>query len=388
MTGDITKVCVLAAADRLHDNIYRACQNMAHSEVTSFRSGRDTLSYLRKKSANLIVTFSDIEDMHWSTFIRSLYTDAAIGYTPCLFFFEKMLAEDKQHLSVLPSYGVTQILNFPGDLRLFQKCVNSTINNARSVESMNHRLVQVKSGFRDGMLAEAKTALRLLKGENPKHLGVTADTFQALKAESRQFSEFILKLIEADPQNYHFQFELLANYLATGRYGLFLALFDQVMEEVRAARDSYWLSQLGAVCVNLRSPQLAEVFESRLARVIANNERWMLELLRSRIKILQGRVAEAKAHLDSAVTGLGTERPETLNLRAMIARRRGRLGEAVSALLEALKLTPEDYRLEYNIAVMEMERGDKTSAIRHLQSAVAKNPRYVRAVVKLRELTF
>jgi tetratricopeptide (TPR) repeat protein len=387
MADDVLKICVVAAADKLREDVYQAVQPLSHTELTTFRSGRDTLSYLRRKSTNLIIAFSDIDDMHWSTFIRSLYTDATVSYAPAVFFFERMLVEDRQHYQTLLSYGVSQIMQYPADMKSLHQVINHSVNDAKSVESLHGRLNKARAMFRDGMLAEAKATLRLLQSEHPKHLGIKATALQILRSDPKKFSDFLLQLIESDPANYHFQFELLANYLTTGWLGLFIDLFDDLMDEIRFAKDSYWLSQLGAVCVGMRSPYLAEVFEHRLAQSVGDQEQWMLELLRARIGVLQKDVETAKWHLDQAVASYGFERPEMLNLKAIIARRRGELTQAVSALLQALKLTPEDYRLRYNVALIELERGDSAKAIKHLQAALALNPSYSKAADKLRELT-
>lgn len=383
----MTRICVVAASEVLRQEVEKACQMVRFVETTSFNSGRDTLNHLKSNTTNVIISFSDITDMHWSTFVRTLYTDSSIQSAPGVFFFERVVPEDKQHLHILKDYGVKHVCRFPADLSTLIQKIDGIMADGKNVGALNTRLQKAKSLFRDGMQEEARRTIKHLQKDHPGHLGVKAAALPMLKDDPRKFADHLLHLVESDPENYQFQFELMSNYLNVAQYGRFLKVFDNLMADIRNSGDSYWLSQLGGLCIGMRSLQLAEVFEVRLGKVVKDHDRWMLEMLRARINLLHNNIGVAKAHLDNAVAALSAENTEMLNLKAIIARRRGELEAAVTALLQAIALSPEDYRLQYNLALIQLERGDQQKAKEHLNAAVGMNPTYAKAVSKLRELS-
>lgn len=370
----------------MRQEIERACLVVRFVETAAFKSGRDTLNYLKSNSMNLIISFSDINDMHWSTFVRTLYTDTLIQSAPGVFFFERMVPEDHQYLPVLKDYGIKHVYRYPSDLSRLVHSIDEIMADEKNVNALNTRLQKAKDLFRDGMKQEAMRTIKHLQNENPGHLGVRAAALPMLKDDPTLYVEQLLHLVETDPENYQFQFELMSSYLKNERYGHFLKVFDNLMSEIKDGGDSYWLSQLGGFCIGMRSLQLAEVFEARLGKVVKDHDRWMLEMLRSRINLLHNNIGVAKTHLDNAISCMKFENTEMLNLKAIIARRRGELEDAVLALLRAIELSPEDFRLQYNLALIQIDRGDNGKAIEHLNAAVAMNPTYAKAVSKLQEL--
>ena len=70
---------------------------------------------------------------------------------------------------------------------------------------------------------------------------------------------------------------------------------------------------------------------------------------------------------------------EVINIQAVIKRREGLHDEATEIFKKALEFSPEDHRIAFNIALCQIQKQDKETAIEYLRKSLEICPNYTRA---------
>ncbi len=380
------RIGVVSAETDLRVNLNSSLSKVGLKNIIEFSSGRDVLRYLEHSSLNTLFVFSEIGDMHWSTFIRTLMTSAESYFTPVVFIFTKVMPEDKDKLSMFESYGIKTILKMPLDNEIIVRSLAVIQDNLTNSGSYEARMQQAKKVFKDGLFAVSARIFRGIIDEDQKNLPARVGLIQSSVSDPKIQVEQLNHIIAADPENYNFQMELMAYLLRQNKLGKFVQIFDDLMGEIRQQGEAYWLIQLGGICVSLKLMALIGKVEAEMAKKLPFHEMWRLNVLKAQSAMLRSDIEAAAQELKKLLDSPAKSMPEVLNIKSIIRKRQGALPAAVEAINEAIKASPDDYRLLYNLGLIYVEMDLLVEACQSFEAALRLRPDYERAVKQLEKV--
>lgn len=163
------------------------------------------------------------------------------------------------------------------------------------------------------------------------------------------------------------------------RIGQFTEAFDDLMGQLKEQGETFWLLQVGNMCVSLKLLALMGKVEAELARKLPFEERWRLDLFRAQGALISNDVEKSKSYLDKIKSEKSKKNPEVLNLYALIHKRNGQFTAARDMMQLATKASPQDYRLLYNLGLIQLELGQKEDALKSFNESLILRPDYERA---------
>jgi|GEM_PF-2650446 len=387
------RVALLGASPDQRKSTRASCEELGLTDCTDFTFAHELLPILKVTTCHLLITTGEIGDMHWSTFFRLLRSEANIPFVPAVFIPAHGDSTVKNHtellhalhIEILPPFGGIQAGGF--DPASFQNAIKKVVHDDRNAGTYAANLAQAKDFYRTGLKSQAQKIYRSLLKDKPDDLLATLGAVQSAPFADKQIHEQLLHLIDSDPSNYCFWFELLNYFAANKSYGRFAEAFEALSAELRSASDSYWLFHLATICLSLHQPKYAARCLSLLEKGLSPQNDWMPYYLRARICLTENNLDMAEKELGAALANCKVQSAELHNIAGVIARRRHLPAAAVEAFSKAAHFTPLDYRIQYNLALAYLEDHQKGRAIHALYRAVEIFPDYDKAASKLREVS-
>lgn len=351
----------------------------AGCDVRDWDRGQDALDHLRNQAAHFVVLHSELRDMHWLTFLRLLRSDDSSFYLPLVLLTEPGMTLDPKENELLANYRVDAVLPSESSVEALQSVFQDMLGEDRRRTDCEEKLAEAKQLYRKGLLDAARRVYEEIVKDNETDLVARAGLMYTGKQDQAEYMKQLQYVLESDPENYNFKFELLQYYITVNDMERFTKLFDEVMAEISKSDEPYWLSQLGEVCLSLKLLPFCEKIVECMLRSKVTTRAWEPYLLKARTVLAIGAIQEAQNWVVKAEAHGGAERPEVLNLRGIIRRKQGDDGEALALFEKAASLAQGDHRLAFNIALCYRNLRQEQQAIASLQRAIALCPTYKRA---------
>jgi tetratricopeptide (TPR) repeat protein len=377
------RIGALAADRECRTDLKFKCSKVGLKNIVEFESGREVLSFLETATLNMLFVFAEVGDMHWTTFLRTLRSSKQVYFVPIVFVFPKAHPEDEKNLDLFDSYGVRAVIDSPFDLDTLMQKITEIVNNEQNTSSYQHRMAEAQREFKNGLNKAASEIFMSLVEEDQKDLTARSGLVHSSLADPRGQANQLMFALQADPENYNFQVELLTYLMRHNRIGQFTEAFDDLMGQLKEQGETFWLLQLGNMCVSLKLLALMGKVESELARKLPLDERWRLDLFRAQGALIRNDVEKSKSYLDKIKSEKSKKNPEVLNLYALIHKRNGHLTAARDMMELATKASPQDYRLLYNLGLIQIELGQKDEALKSFNESLLLRPDYERAKLQI-----
>lgn len=382
------KIALLGSAEP-RKNVHDTCLGLGLRDCTEFSYANEIIPILKVSTCHLLITAGSIEDMHWSTFFRTLRTDPAIPFLPAIFVPDVADPQLRKNLDLLSSLHIGLFRNQAGlqiDSEEMRRTIHKVVIDERNQGTFKARLAEAKDFFRAGLKSQAAKVFESLLKENPDDAVAASGLLQAQATKNAAALEQINRLIANDPANYSYWFEMLNYFMANNLVGRFTQTFDKIIAEIRSANESFWLFQLASMCLTLKLPQFAKRCLKLLDEHRTEQNAWMPYYVRSRFYLERGNLERATQEIIAAKQNCKFQSAEIHNIEGIIARRQKRHEEALLAFRNAAKAAPGDYRIRYNLALSYLETGNNDRGIAALRRAIEIFPAYERAAMKLQEI--
>lgn len=356
-------------------------------KVEFYEGGVHGLEALRRDEYLFVVIVSPIGDMHWLTMLRILRSDEHSNHISVILLLEEDTKLDRREKELLASYHIDHVMQLPHAESLLKPVVAELLGRDGPKNQVSEKLREAKNLYKQGLQNQARRIYDEILKERSQSLSARTGLIYTDRDQLDTYMKQLQYVLEADPENYNYKFELLQFYFSRGEWTKFQVLFDQVLKEVNESNEQYWLLQLGEVCLSLNLPPFCEKIASVMLERPEAVEVWKPYLLKARVALSQGDTTVAQQWLSKAETHSDKERPEILNMRGIMKRKDGKDSEALSLFKRAFDMIGDDHRLAFNIALCYRNLKQDQEAINHLQRALQICPTYKRAREMLQKMS-
>lgn len=354
-------------------------KDLGYRNFRLYDKGIELVNQLRREGLDLVFILGDVWDMRWINVLRVIRTDERVFYTPAVVIRDGRMPLADEEQNVLSGYEVVDVVNPDLTIREVPPLVNQAVQDSRNMKSVQYRLGVARNLYKQGMLAKARKIYERLVEESSGSITARTGMMQTSRATPEKQMEQLTWLLEKDPGNYNFKFELMEYYISRNDLTRFRRVFLEASEEMEKDAEFYWLGELGEVCLSLKLPDFCYTIAETLIDAAPEGEKWRPWLYKARTMLVAGDVHEAKKYVERADAASDGRVAEVINIQAVIKRREGLHDEATEIFKKALEFSPEDHRIAFNIALCQIQKQDKETAIEYLRKSLEICPNYTRA---------
>lgn len=351
-----------------------------------FDRGGAVLTVLEGNAFDAMYLVGSPVDMDALTFIRALRSSKFPNAAPIFLVMRPTATLLNEERNFLKYYGVTVLKASLEDQKLFMGPLRAVFADRSNAASVLARLEGAKRLLKEGLQSWAAKVYEEVLEEESHNLTARVGLMRASTANPEVYWRQLQHLLEQDPKNYFFRFELVDRFMQEGRPHDAEHAVAKVMAQISEEGDLFWLVELGVISVTQRifgfCMKIAEMIRQRASR----DQLWQADLLLARMYLAGGSLEEAEKFLRIAVSLAPGEKAEIENTKAILARKRGAYREAIERYRHALRLAPEDHRIAFNIGLCHELGGEVDLALAAFRSALVLSPSYQRAKAKVEEL--
>lgn len=379
----IDKKIAIAVIGLLGDSVtgfLNILKQQGFANVSHFESTGDILEFLKIQNFNLLFVFSEIMDVHWTNFLRRIRTDESIPYLPIVLVLGKEEKITESWKSLLKSYQIRDVLGYPPyQVPKIMAAIAQNQADDKNSHSMQTRLKLAAKLYKEGLILQAKKMYQDILDLETSNLVAHAGVMYTQRDDLHEFKKRIDAVLKLDPENFCYKFELLGHFLRANDQKKFNELITDLMGSLRVNREVFWLGELGEICLQLGFNDYSEKIARHILKNRASKEDWRQYILLARVYLIRGHTEEAKIFAERAKNSCAQDRADIYNFQGVISRRGGNHETALKQFEKAIKLSPIDHRIYYNLAVCYKDMGQIDKAIAKLDKAIALNSGYEKA---------
>ena len=208
--------------------------------------------------------------------------------------------------------------------------INSSANSLdlnSNTNSLQEKLATVKKLYKKHLINSAKKV----------HASIL-ETYNAAKCEPDYMEKVengileIENILNSELSGFNHNFEVMEYYIESDDKEAFQIAFDKLFKLYSESKDSFWLAQLGELCLSLK----LDVYVNKIVEFMfdedAKGYRWRAKLLQARSYIMKDELVEASDCIADAAHFAGEGKAEIFNLLGIVKRREGELARRLVAL--------------------------------------------------------
>ena len=343
-------------------------------------SGIEAMRYLQDHPVDFVMCDHAGKQISGWMFLREMKTNEKIRNLPAILYGSGPDPAPKEELN---QYGVLQYLQMPCPPAKLHFLVASTLSLFKSSGTIEHKYTRAKEAQ---IKAEGETAVEI---------------YEELRGLTKKSSRSSLGLAQS--------------YVATGQE----AKAEQVVMELAQAGDDSPASLFMQITLHIRKSNVVEAKAvadrmlaagpeipfnySRIVKLFIENscfkeaEPVCQEAMKRGFKLPEFAVGLAKClysgdQIDSALQTLEEaaknfgQSDDMLNLKGVLFKKKNDFPSAISCYEEALKLSPMDPKVYFNLANCYIAMKDYPAAIGHLETCLKIAPTFARGREKLDEM--
>ena len=349
-------------------------KNAEFEDIHSFYEPSDLIQFIAEHSDELYVVaiLKEQENIGWQPVSKAIRTQVS---TPVVLFIdmnENLTENEQRFLSKLPDGSWLR-----SPLKYRAQFINSSANSLdlnSNTNSLQEKLATVKKLYKKHLITSAKKV----------HASIL-ENYNAAKCEPDYMEKVengileIENILNSELSGFNHNFEVMEYYIESDDKEAFQKAFDKLFKLYSESKDSFWLAQLGELCLSLK----LDVYVNKIVEFMfdedAKDYRWRAKLLQARSYIMKDELVEASDCIADAAHFAGEGKAEIFNLLGIVKRREGRISEAISCFENAVNLSQRDHRLYFNIALCYNSLHMTDDAIQGLRKALNIFPKYMRA---------
>ncbi len=293
-----------------------------------------------------------------------------------------VLKPDQQEpfMAIAQKYGVQESIHYPVHPQTLMGALARAVNRF-DVSSEEKGLSDAKLAFKKRSLPEAISAFEAVRN-NTKSIRTELGLGQAWLStnEKEKSAEFLQGAATFDAENFQVRMAELEILVAQNvEIGIVLQKIEQMAAQLETA---YRIPHLIRVFLRQKN------FQAGLLVLDKFGEHW-LELERQSTRFLWARLHYAVDHPNEALALLlksvkdKEANADAYNLLGVISSQRQDLKLAKNYYLEALRLSPGDYRLIFNIALICEREGNLEDAQKYFKACLSVAPSFDKAAQHL-----
>lgn len=342
-------------------------------------NGIKALSLLTQDEYDLVVVDMNLKFINGLLFIKEIKTSDKIRNVPTILYGSVDIKNDKKELE---ENGVVQYLKKGITASNFEFVLSSTLSLFRTSGTIENKYTKAKAALIEDRAAEAVemySELRgLAKGSTRSSVGL-AQAYEQ-NDEREKADEIMLEVSKSGKADYSTMIFGIRVELKRGNIEESEKILSGFME--LEANSYYYL-------------QAVKAFNNH--KVFAPVERLCVAAIEHRFKIPDFHITLAKAKYtrqsyDEALKiiddsdGIFGKTNDSLNLRGVCYRKVGDYENAMVSYEDALKLSPGDARIYFNLAICAIDTTQYKEAKEYLVRCLQVAPNFQRAKDKLDEL--
>ena len=377
-----TKMEVLVVSASRHEQfqVKMLLKQVGLNNVTTLDSGIDALNLCTKKRFKVVICDQEVSFIPGWLFVKELKTSDKVHNCAVILMGKEPCVVPKAELK---QYGVLSYLQLPYSITELMSALVKSLNEFEDHASVENRYT------------EAKVALIAKNGAH------ATDLYHALKEETKSSSRSSLGLAQSHELTGNFKeaAKLVDAVVKNGDVGasalmmaLRLALTGKNDVQAKSLVKSLLAASAGSVlyyqaagdeCLKHGFLDLAtDIFNQALGR---GHRRPLISLGIAKALFLRGSMKESLSQAKHAVSVHG-DFLEALNLEGVCLRRLGRHEDALRCYEKALKLSPLDAKVYFNMALCAVAMESLSEADGYLKTCLGIEPGYLKAKEKQAEV--
>ena len=380
MDQKVAKVLVLSSSKERGIHLFSHLKNHGLKEPRLEGNGMAGMKILSQEKFDLIVIDYDLKFINGLLCAKEIKSSDKIPNHPVMLFGEAKLKEEEE--KSLEEYGIVKYLSYPVKPGDFNMALSSTLSLFKTSGTVESKYTKAKEALLKNEGEEAVSAyseLRNLTNKSTRSSLGLAQSYQA-NNESEKADEVMM--------------EISLEGKGTPSSQLFsIRLFLKKGDDVKALEiiDTYLAGEPGAYHYSALSKLLFEfkVFDKLVAVCSQAIEKGFglseIYLHLAKAHHLQKDYELSLKVLEGFEKSFGAS-GDSLNLKGANLRRLGNFNEAVLSYEAAIKLSPKDSKVYFNMAMCHVEMKDEQRAVSFLESALEIAPGFDKAKDKLDEI--
>lgn len=354
------------------------CKSLGLNNINIYSSSYDFLEYLPIQNFSIVFIFVEVKDIHWTNLLRKIRTDENIPFFSICLVLQQGVPLAREWQTFIKDYQVGSLIKPPFSIKDIAKNIAYFAKIEQSPESMEARLKYARQMFQEGLREQAKNLYRDILKSDQNNMSAHSGMIQLSRDDHKDFKKLLNQALKIDPENFSIKFEMLSHYLKTNKANLFDQYVNDLMGELKEDRSTFWLGELGEVCLQLGKNDYGEMIGRHIMKK-NNKSDWRQYSFLARCQLQDQRLEEAKINVTRAIHTCPEERGDLHNLYGIIMRRTGNIDVACKAFEKSVENTPEDHRLYFNLAMTYRDLKKVDEAIRVLENALKIAPEYQKA---------
>lgn len=380
MNQPLARALILSGDKDISQNVKVHLQKLDYPEVVQIENGIEGLKQLSSNTFDMIVCHSKLKFISGWNFVKEMKTSDKIPNMPVMLMGELPAPASDEELN---QYGLVKYLKAPPPPSEISMVVNSTIQLFRTSGTIENKFTKAKAALMNSKSDQAIELYQELHGLTKKNLRSSLGLAEAYTqgGQEEKAEAVILETLKADGKNPTAALMQIKIFIKKSMFpeahaaalDLLGPMTDSPFYHVRVLNqyvDTKHLDEAEHVCRDALGKQFkVPDFSLNMARLL----------------FTKGRYDECMETLEGATAQFGAT-AEMMNIKGATLRKLNRLDEALQAYEMALKLSPMDSRIYFNMAVCCISKKAIKEARQHLEMCLKITPDFPNAQQKLDEV--
>lgn len=380
VTPILSKALILSGQKESVTAIRSSLKGFEYGEIDAIENGIEALKKLNTSSYDLVVCSSKIKFISAWNLIKEMKTSDKIPNMPVVLMGEGAAPATEDELK---AYGLVKYLKMPTSEADISFLVSSTLQLFKTSGTIENKYTKAKAALiaqKGDQAVELYAELHSLTKKSLRSSMGLAEAYNQ-KGEPEKAEALILDALKNDAGNpmaimMQIKIMLRRQQLAEAQVAglsLLSPLADSPFYHVRVLN----------IYNELKVPEAAEhVCRDAMQKNFKVPEFWNSMC---RVLFQKGRFEESLETIESTVEQFGPN-VDVLNIKGACMRKLNRLDDALAAYSDALKISPMDAKVYFNMAVCCIAKKSIQEAKQHLEMVLKISPDFPNAKAKLEEV--
>lgn len=376
------KIAILSSNPGTAKTIDQILRKFEYKDIQIFDNGIEALKILREQPFTFLICDMSVKYISGWTLIKEVKASDKIPNIPCMLLGDVAPPASDDELK---QYGIVRYLKAPYKDSDLSFLINSTLQLCNTSGTIESKYTKAKAALISNKGKDAVEQFEELHGLTKKSmrssLGLAEAYIQNQEVDKANavIMEAVKNSKEINPTSMMMQATiLLKQKTADQAFKITAQLVDEVM-----ATTPFYLSKSLKLYMDYSEYLYAEQLCTRgIDRKFKLPE---FKLTLARCKYEQDVFAEALTTITSAEEEYGKS-ADLFNLRGVCQKKIGDFNGAISSYEEALKLSPMDAKVFFNMASCAISAKSYDQAARYLESCLQINPNFPKVKEKLAEI--
>jgi tetratricopeptide (TPR) repeat protein len=382
MAQDIYAMAILILGEdtKVGAHIQSLLQKSGFKNLVVMDNGIDGMRYLQEKPVDFVICDNGLKQLSGWMFIKEMKTNEKVRNIPSILFGRGKEPAPKEQLT---QYGLLEYLTLPVTAPKLEFLINSTISLFRASGTIEHKYTKAKEAQIKAENVQAIEIYQELRGATNKNSRSSLGLAQSYTADNQpeKAEAIIVELAQAGDESPASLFLALSLELRRGNTANAKVVADKIMTITPDIPFNY------SRCVKVFIENSCFAEAEPFCRAAIQKGFKLPEFSVGLAKCLYSaeKLEEALKVLDEAAEAFGFGE-DMLNLKGVILKRKQDFTGAIKCYEQALKISPMDAKVYFNMANCYIAMKDYPQATTFLETCLKITPDFARGREKLEEL--